>query len=94
MWEIPEELEKEIHQSKLGFWKLENKFQRARFLRQKTYIEEVDGELDVKCAGMPAKVKGNVTWDNFRVGFSSGGKLLPKHVKGGVVLVDTDFTIK
>ncbi len=50
--------------------------------------------LEVKCAGMPDAIKEGVNFDNFRVGFSSFGKLLPKHVDGGVVLVDTEFTIK
>lgn len=50
--------------------------------------------LVVKCAGMPDRVKEKVTFDNFNVGFKSLGKLLPKHVNGGVVLVDTEFTIK
>lgn len=51
-------------------------------------------KFDVKCAGMTDKVKENVTFDNFQLGFSSFGKLLPKHVAGGVVLKDTVFTIK
>lgn len=57
--------------------------------------EEATGvKFVVKCAGMPDKVKEKVTFENFEVGFTSGGKLVPKHVNGGVVLVDTDFTIK
>lgn len=51
-------------------------------------------KFEVKCAGMPDKVKENVHFDNFHRGFSSYGKLTPKHVNGGVVLVDTVFTIK
>lgn len=51
-------------------------------------------EFTVKCAGMPDGIKKHVTFDNFQVGFKSFGKLLPKHVSGGVVLVDTEFTIK
>lgn len=47
----------------------------------------------VKCAGMPDRVKEKVTFETFEVGFKSFGKLLPKHVKGGVVLVDTAFSI-
>jgi len=54
----------------------------------------IDGELNVKCAGMPEKVKEKVTWENFHKGFKAGGKLLPKQVNGGVVLIDTDFTLK
>lgn len=57
--------------------------------------EEATGiDLEVKCAGMPDRVKEKVTFENFNVGFTSFGKLLPKHVDGGVVLVDTEFTIK
>ena len=49
---------------------------------------------DVKCAGMPDNIKEKVTYDNFKVGFSSYGKLLPTQVAGGVVLIDTEFTIR
>lgn len=48
----------------------------------------------VKCAGMPKSVKKFVTLDNFEVGFKSGGKLVPRQVPGGVVLRDTEFTLK
>jgi hypothetical protein len=92
--EVPEAIADIVDPDKLGYWKHEYNFQRAKFLRQKTYVEEVDGHLHVRCAGMPEKVKEKVTFDNFEVGFSSFGKLLPKHVNGGVVLVDTEFTIK
>jgi hypothetical protein len=92
--DIPDAIKDIIDDNILGYWKHESTFTRAKFLRQKTYIEEVDGHLDVKCAGMPEGIKKKVTFENFKVGFSSLGKLLPKHVDGGVVLVDTEFTIK
>lgn len=50
--------------------------------------------LTVKCAGMPDRVKEKVYFRDFEVGFSSSGKLKPKQVDGGVVLVDEQFTIK
>lgn len=90
--EIPKELE--IHPTKLGAWKHESTFTRARFLRAKTYIEEIEGELHITCAGMPKQCYENVTWDNFLKGSSFSGKLIPNHVKGGIVLTDTPFTIK
>jgi hypothetical protein len=116
--DIPDVIHDIVDPDKLGYWKHESTFKRAKFLRQKTYVEDVYGkmvwnekeqkekfkecskeestctELNVKCAGMPSQVKGKVTFENFEVGFSSFGKLLPKHVNGGVVLVDTEFTIK
>lgn len=91
----------------LGAWKLESKFNRARFLRQKSYIEDWNAPetwnnpelydpdlLNITCAGMPKNCYQFVNWGNFRVGASYSGKLLPKHVKGGIVLKDTEFTIK
>ena len=106
------ELKDNIDPNKLGYWKHEGTFKRAKFIRQKTYVEEyyvknVDGKfktcspseatdlkLSVVCAGMPDTVKEKVTFENFEVGFKRSGKLLPKHVKGGIVLVDTEFTMK
>lgn len=84
----------DIDDKRIGAWKCEGAFSRARFVRQKTYIEEIDGVLHVTCSGMPDKVKSKVTWENFKQGFTEDGKLVPKQVHGGVVLVDTYFTIK
>jgi hypothetical protein len=112
--EIPENIKDLVDPKKLGYWKHEGTFKRAKFIRQKTYLEDY-GDMgwlyfktkwrdkqvklwtkrpDVKCAGMPETIKKFVSFRNFEVGFSSYGKLLPKHVDGGVVLVDTLFTIK
>jgi hypothetical protein len=100
---IPDFLE--IDDVKLGAWKHESDFIRARFLRQKSYYEttiisdkaynKMDEEQKVKCyffqgfrvldnitcAGLPDRVKENVTWDNFHVGARYGGQLKAKHVK-------------
>lgn len=90
--EIPAELE--IDATKLGAWKHESTFSRARFIRQKSYVEEIDGELHITCAGMPERCYEHVTWDNFRSGSVYSGKLGMQHVHGGIVLNDIPFTIK
>lgn len=87
----------------LGAYKKESEFVQAKFIRQKCYIE-IDGEGNVNStiAGMPKKLGKYVTLDNFERGFSIKAddpefeekKLTFKHVKGGVLLVSTDFTIK
>lgn len=84
----------EVDPVELGKWKHESTFTRARFLRQKSYIEEIDGELHITCAGMPDRCYNEVNWDNFHSGESFKGKLQMAHVKGGIVLKDIDFTIK
>ena len=90
--DYPEELE--IDPIKLGAWKHESTFTRARFIRQKSYIEEIDGVLNVTCAGLPSAGHKYVTWENFHAGAVYSGKLMPTHVPGGIVLKDVDFTIK
>ena len=91
-----EELEQfcEIDDVKLGAWKHESHFTRAKFIRQKTYLEEIDGEINITCAGLPQRCYDQVTWDNFKEGLKVDGKLAFHHVKGGVILRETEFTIK
>ena len=89
-----------IHDSELGAWKHECNWNCAKFIRAKTYFEDIDGNLDVKCAGMPDNVKEIITKKNFKIGFTTEGladkyqKLVPKRVNGGVILAPTTFTIK
>ena len=86
----------------LGYWKEESHFTRGKYIRQKCYIEEFNGKLNTTIAGLPKKLGKYVTFDNFSSGFSTlsldipeeDKKLTFKHIKGGVVLVPTDFTIK
>lgn len=111
--DMPESIKHLIDDDRLGYWQHESTYKRAKYIRQKTYIQEIYQKQNekgkwvnastndytrlytaVKCAGMPDKIKDNVTFDNFEIGFTSYGKLLPKQVDGGVVLIDTEFTIK
>lgn len=93
----------DIDDTKLGAWKFEGKFKRAKYLRQKCYIEEFTEDIDkenpeyklkITVAGMPTSCYEYVTFRNFKLGASYKGKKAPKIVKGGVVLDDIDFTIK
>lgn len=102
--DIPKDFD--VDPTKLGAWKIESRFTRARFLRQKSYIEDWNPEhtwntddydkslLNITCAGMPQRCYDYVDWDNFHEGSTYKGKLQPKHVKGGIVLVDIEFTIQ
>ncbi len=84
----------EIDDVKLGAWKHESHFTRAKFIRQKTYLEEINGEIQITCAGMPQRCYDQVSWENFKEGLKVDGKLTFTHVKGGVILKETEFTIK
>ena len=84
----------DIDDFELGKWAHENTFENAKFIRQKTYLKKIDNEIHITCAGLPASCYDFVTWENFKEGFSCGGKLVYKQVIGGVKLVETDFTIK
>lgn len=93
----------EIDDFELGKWKIESdNIKTAKFLRQKCYIEIDENDYkNVTVAGLPKRLAKYVTIDNFKEGFSilknetdKEHKLTYKHVKGGVLLVDTDFSIK
>ena len=84
-----------IHPTHLGYYKKEHDVIKSTFLRSKTYIEQyANGDVEIKCAGASPEVKKNMDFDNFMVGATYEGKLAPKQVKGGCVLVKTTFTIK
>lgn len=109
----------DIDDYRLGAWAKEAEFTKAIYIRQKCYIEEIDGEVSVTVAGLPKYLAPIITFDNFKRGFSTGEmtfddmrrmavengskqdevenihhKFTYKYVKGGVILADTDFTIK
>lgn len=100
-----EELSKfvDIDDFELGKWKIESdNIKIAKFIRQKCYLEiDENNNKNVTVAGLPKHLAEYVTIDNFKEGFSilksdeeKRHKLTYKHVKGGVLLVDTDFSIK
>ena len=84
----------EIDDVKLGAWKHESHFTKARFIRQKCYLELINDEVKITCAGMPQSCYKYVEWEKFKTGFTCPGKLIFKRVKGGVKLIETEFTIK
>lgn len=84
----------EIDPVKLGSWKHEGHATKARFVRQKCYLEMIDGKMNITCAGMPKRCYDKVEWDKFKTGFKCSGKLTFSHVKGGVKLIETTFEIK
>lgn len=121
-----------LDDNRFCYWKVESTWRRAVFVRQKTYIEEVDAkegtEWNIICAGMPNRCKklfetslngwdGKDTYqeygvtmryseeqlaflrkpktiNDFRRGVQVPGKLLPKRIPGGVILVDNYFTMR
>lgn len=91
--EVPDSIE--VDPVKMGAWKLEYRFKRARFVRPKVYLEEkYDGEFKVAFAGLPENVSSALTFDDLVDGRVFHGKLRPRSVPGGVVLEDETFTLK
>lgn len=83
-----------VHPTELGAWKFEGRFTEAKYLRAKAYAELIDGKMDVKLAGVPRHISGKLTFDQLRAGYVIHGKLVPRNVPGGVVLVDAPYEIK
>lgn len=119
-----------VHPKDFCCWKLEANWDKAIFIRQKTYIEHVTHEdleqldkpfYNIKCAGMPEKCKqlflrsmqGDLAKDDehlteeerdflskkreltdFDVGLLVPSKLMPKRIRGGVLLVPTTYEMR
>lgn len=65
-------------------------------------LESCEPYLDIKCAGMPKTCKDKLALainslalsiEEFDIGLKIGGKLTPKQINGGTLLVETDFTM-
>lgn len=96
-----------VDQYELGKFKLEGTELKSKYVRQKTYCySEIDKENDIVytivCAGMNDATKEyilNTYEDSIFEIFDKGlkvenTKMMPKQVKGGVVLLPTSFEIK
>lgn len=100
-YEPPQDMK--IDDYELGAWKNEGNFV-GKFIRPKTYIKlkhdkENKPYIDITCAGMPANIKNQIKelpnpLETFQIGYCSIGKLVPKRVKGGVILVNMTYTLK
>lgn len=95
------------HPSDLLCWKKESRWRKGIYIRQKVYAEfvnEEDGEKvypswKITCAGMPEKAKKQFLATHPITDFKYGlciekGRLKPKRIKGGVILVEEPFTLR
>lgn len=64
----------DIDKVKLGAWKHEGHFTKAKFVRQKCYLEEIDGNINITCAGLPKNCYSQVKWNEFKEGFTASRK--------------------
>ena len=84
----------DVHDTKLGAWAFEYAFESAVFIRAKAYMERLyDGSYVTRIAGLPTNVGERLTFDDVFNGNVIHGKLLPRVVPGGVVLVDTPYKL-
>lgn len=88
----------QVDDKKLGYYKLERTLSKVKYLAQKTYYgyEHMDNKMIEykKICGASKEVKEHITFKRFVFGEEFEGKLVPKIVRGGVVLVPTTFTLK
>lgn len=103
---IGEDIDSSIpcHPSKLGHWDIEGTADAGIYIRQKTYAERTGWKKGiperekwtVKACGCSDSAKANIknVEEEFKLGMKVNGKLVPKKIVGGVVLVDAGFQIK
>ena len=56
----------DIDPVRLGSWKHEGHFTKAKFVRQKCYLEEIDENINITCAGLPKNCYSQVKWNEFK----------------------------
>lgn len=88
-----------IDDYKLGAFKVEHKFERAKWLRQKTYCLDLGcGNIKITAAGLPSAVVPYITYDDFMTGFTTEKmdealkRPLYRAVPGGCVIDHTEYT--
>ena len=81
-------------------WKQESQFTKCKFIKLKTYIEKTkDKQYNIKCSGLSEEIKekylNEKCFKKFKIGaeFKKAKRTLKK-VEGGVIIENTDFTIK
>lgn len=82
----------DVHETRLGAWKHENDFTEAVFVRAKQYSERLaDGTVSTHIAGLPRNVARDIAPSDLLTDHVWHGKLIPRKVPGGTVLLDTTF---
>lgn len=84
----------EIDKFKLGAFKVESKAELGKYIKQKCYILKENGQIKAHCSGMNKTCYSNIEWQKFKTGYTIQGNLKKKRVQGGIILVESDFTIK
>lgn len=95
-----------VHKTHFCCWKIESYWDKAIFVRQKTYIEHITHEdekevkpyYNIRCAGMSDKAKEEFikehTFEEFKEGLELKEMLKPVRMPGGIVLVKKGFNMK
>lgn len=83
-----------IDSEELGAWKVERKYDKGKYIRQKCYAHVVDNTTYVTCAGMKSKLAAKVTLSNFKPGTVYTGNLEAKLVSGGTILQEKNFELR
>ena len=91
--------DKFMDNKELGKLKLETIEEKAKYVRQKTYITFENNEYHITGCGMTNEVKEEImNFDEpfaiFEKGLEVGGKRVMKQVKGGAIIHETHFKIK
>ena len=94
--EIPDVFKDVVDSKKLGYWKYEGHYTRFKALKAKCYLKQLDdGTIERRIAGCPKECAELITFDNFAPNLKlANAKKCKKKVKGGIVIGNTDFTIK
>lgn len=90
----------QIDPRELGYYKIEEVWKKAKYLRPKAYYHEgrtinlKKKDKEIKCGGLPEEAKKTLDLKEFFIGAELEGKKAGKVVPGGYLLKETTFKIK
>lgn len=94
-----------IHDTHFGKWKYEKRFTKFKFIKPKAYIAQLThkykktewvetDKLHIALAGLSKENHNLLNFSNFNKGFVlETGKKQKRNVKGGVILIETKYTL-
>lgn len=91
-----------LHDTNFLCWKHESDWNRGIFIRQKTYIEIIDKDINVTACGMGKGAKedlknrlnAGMPLQDFKLGLKLNGNLKQKRIPGGVILYEDEFNLR
>lgn len=79
----------------LGKWDIEKTYTEFKTIGSKKYIlKQKNNDIVCKCCGVPQDARETLTFETFKIGYEIKNKKAKKKVRGGYVILQTDYKLR